>query len=142
MWCVWWWEGGASAWTCTDACLNACFDPLCDSYLPQLILADEDVALEVGSILVAGALRAGGPGCRLASRLTITFHALPGLDPTLVVSGCSCGVGVCLGEGWGGLRAGGRALLQRSARAVTAARACTPPAPPTHTTTPTRRASG
>ena len=36
----------------------------------QLILADEDMAIDVGSIMVSGALRAGGPDCRLASRIT------------------------------------------------------------------------
>jgi hypothetical protein len=35
----------------------------------------------VGSIIVSGAMRAGGPTCRLASRLTLTFHALPGINP-------------------------------------------------------------
>lgn len=43
--------------------------------------------LEVGSILVAGALRAGGPDCRLASRLTLTFHPQAGIDPLNMVRG-------------------------------------------------------
>lgn len=46
----------------------------------QLILADEDMAIDVGSIMVSGALRAGGPDCRLASRITFTFHPQPGVD--------------------------------------------------------------
>ncbi|KAI3430644.1 hypothetical protein D9Q98_005237 [Chlorella vulgaris] len=46
----------------------------------ELIFADEDMALDVGSIVVNGALRAGGPSCRLASRLTLTFHSLSGID--------------------------------------------------------------
>ena len=67
----------------------------------QLILADEDMALEVGSILVSGALRAGGPDCRLAARLTLTFRSLPGIDPLNMV-----------GEGWAA--AGGQPLQQGS----------------------------
>ncbi|KAI3428632.1 hypothetical protein D9Q98_007455 [Chlorella vulgaris] len=47
----------------------------------ELIFADEDMALDVGSIIVSGAMRAGGPTCRLASRLTLAFHALPGINP-------------------------------------------------------------
>ncbi|KAI7839068.1 hypothetical protein COHA_007210 [Chlorella ohadii] len=46
----------------------------------ELILADEDMAIDVGSIMVSGALRAGGPDCRLASRITVTFHPQPGVD--------------------------------------------------------------
>ena len=46
---------------------------------PQLILADESMALDVGSIVVGGALLAGGPTCRLNSRLTFTFHPVAGI---------------------------------------------------------------
>jgi hypothetical protein len=59
--------------------------PSLPSNAPQLILADEDMALEVGSIVVKGALRAGGPDCRLTSRLTLTFHSVPGIDPSDMV---------------------------------------------------------
>ena len=52
----------------------------------QLILADEDMAIDVGSIMVSGALRAGGPDCRLASRITVTFHPQPGVDVYNMVS--------------------------------------------------------
>ncbi|KAL4433088.1 hypothetical protein ABPG77_006515 [Micractinium sp. CCAP 211/92] len=47
----------------------------------ELIFAEEDMALDVGSLVVGGALRAGGPSCRLASRLTLTFHPVAGIDP-------------------------------------------------------------
>ncbi len=39
------------------------------------------MALEVGSIVVYGTLRAGSPTCRLTSRLTFTFHPVAGIDP-------------------------------------------------------------
>ena len=45
------------------------------------------MSLDVGSIVVSGALRAGGPDCRLASHLTLTFRALPGLDAFNMVGG-------------------------------------------------------
>eukprot|EP00887_Chlorella_sp_A99_P004850 scaffold4.g4850.t1 len=48
----------------------------------ELILADEDMAIDLGSVLVDGALRAGSPTCRLASRLTLTFHPQQGVDPS------------------------------------------------------------
>lgn len=53
----------------------------------QLILADEDMAMDVGSIVVGGALRAGGPSCRLTSHLTMTFHPVAGIDPLNMVRG-------------------------------------------------------
>ncbi|PRW44355.1 G8 domain-containing [Chlorella sorokiniana] len=46
----------------------------------ELILADEDMAIDVGSIMVSGALSAGGPDCRLTSRITLTFHPQSGVD--------------------------------------------------------------
>lgn len=58
---------------------------------PQLILADEDMAVDVGSILVSGALRAGGPDCRLTARLTLTFHPQPGVDAFNMASGAGGG---------------------------------------------------
>lgn len=39
------------------------------------------MALDVGSIVVLGALRVGSPTCRLTSRITFTFHRVPGIDP-------------------------------------------------------------
>ena len=53
----------------------------------QLILADEDMAIDVGSIMVSGALRAGGPDCRLASHITFTFHPQSGVDVYNMVGG-------------------------------------------------------
>lgn len=78
---------------------------------PQLILADEDLALELGSIVVAGALRAGGPDCRLASRLTLTFRPQPGVDTFNMVG---CGGGWV--QEWNGVseRLRARAALERS----------------------------
>jgi hypothetical protein len=62
---------------------------LCLLCLPclQLIFADEDMFIDVGSIVVSGALRAGGPNCRLAYRLTLTFRSVPGIDPFDMVGG-------------------------------------------------------
>lgn len=57
---------------------------------PQLIFAEEDMALDVGSLVVGGALRAGGPSCRLASRLTLTFHPVAGIDPLNMVRDARC----------------------------------------------------
>ena len=56
----------------------------------QLILADESMALDVGSIVVGGALRAGGPTCRLNSRLTLTFHPVAGIPSFYMVRWLWC----------------------------------------------------
>lgn len=58
---------------------NSCL-PIPPPSPPQLILADEDMAIDVGSIMVSGALRAGSPDCRLTSRITLTFHPVSGVD--------------------------------------------------------------
>lgn len=47
----------------------------------QLIIDDMPLHLRVGSINVEGHLRIGGPSCRAQSPVTITFEAVPGLDP-------------------------------------------------------------
>ena len=67
----------------------------------QLIFADEDMFIDVGSIVVCGALRAGGPKCRLASRRTLTFRSVPGIDPFDMVGGC-CGGRWAVGAGCAG----------------------------------------
>ena len=45
------------------------------------------MAIDVGSIIVYGALRAGSPTCRLGSHITLTFHPVAGIDPFNMVGG-------------------------------------------------------
>lgn len=42
--------------------------------LVQLIFADADIAMDVGAFHVYGRMAAGGPTCRLRSRLSLQFH--------------------------------------------------------------------
>lgn len=94
--------GAAAAWSqhgwsravpleaCGTACMPLHAPPIwaCLPCCPmQLILADEDMAIDVGSIMVSGALRAGGPDCRLASRITLTFRPQSGVDLYNMVGG-------------------------------------------------------
>ncbi len=68
----------------------------------ELIIADEDFALTVGSIIVMnGKLRIGSPTCRLQSKVTITFSR--GVNST--VTDADFGIQV-RHTGWGGYQGG------------------------------------